>query len=143
MNPPDDRNQTGRTTRHARQVLDALMYAVVWVITLVSVAAMVSFPLGGGWLGVKYILFFIGFLVFGISAIQLRPKPPWKHDDASSDSGEREETRFQTFVQRFPPLGRYGLDPDDRLPAPAKLFVASIFSLVLSYILEVGFDIKA
>jgi hypothetical protein len=129
--------------RRARQALDVLMYAVVWVATLVAVSAVVSFPLGGGWVGVKYVLFFVGFFLFGLSALRLRPTPPWKRDDSEMTSGEREETRFQAFVQRLPPLGRYGLAPDERLSAATKLFIVSVLSLVLSYLLETVFGIKA
>jgi hypothetical protein len=135
-----DRSDPGQA-RRARQALDVLMYAVVWVATLVAVSAVVSFPLGGGWVGVKYVLFFVGFFLFGLSALRLRPTPPWKDDRETS--GEREETRFQAFVQRLPPLGRYGLAPDERLSAATKLFIASVLSLVFSYLLETVFGIKA
>jgi hypothetical protein len=129
--------------RRARQALDVLMYAVVWVATLVAASAVVSFPLGGGWVGVKYTLFFVGFFLFGLSALQLRPTPPWKRDGSEMTSGEREETRFQAFVQRLPPLGRYGLAPDERLPAAVKLFVASVLALLVSFVMETSFGVAA
>jgi hypothetical protein len=124
-----------------RQALDALVYAVAFVTVLVALAAVVSVPLGWGLVGVKFALFFVGFFLFGLSALQLRPTPPWKGADEPTD--ERTETRFQAAVQRLPPLGRYGLAPDDRLPPPAKLFVASVLVLLTSFVMETSFGIAA
>lgn len=123
-----------------RQTLDALVYAVAFVAALVALAALVSVPFGWGLVGVKFALFFVGFFVFGISAFQLRPTPPWKDDDPADERGE---TRFQAAVQRLPPLGRYGLAPDDRLPTPAKQFLASVLVLLTSFVMEAGFGIAA
>lgn len=122
-----------------RQALDAFVYAVAFVAVLVALAAVVSVPLGAGWVGVKYVLFFVGFFLFGLSALQLRPTPPWKDEDETTD--ERAETRFQAAVQRLPPLPRYGLAPDERLPPPAKLFVTSVLVLLTSFVMETGFGI--
>lgn len=138
MDRPDRR--AGRTPSRMRQALDALVYGIVWVAALVLVSAVVSFPVGGGWVGVKYTLFFVGFFLFGLSVFQLRPTPPWKDDESVTSDG-REETRFQAFVQRVPPLGRYGLAPDERLPTAAKLFVASVLALVVSFVMETGFGV--
>jgi hypothetical protein len=124
-----------------RQTLDALVYSLVFVAVLVALAAAVSFPLGAGWVGVKFALFFVGFFLFGLSALRLRPTPPWKDEDPASD--DRDESRFQAVVQRLPPLGRYGLAPEERLPPPAKLFVASVLVLVTSFVMEAGFGVAA
>lgn len=126
-----------------RQALDALVYAIAFVTVLVALAAVVSFPVGGGWVGVKFALFFVGFFLFGLSAFQLRPTPPWKEDENDTSDGERDETRFQAAVQRLPPLGRYGLAPDDRLSPAAKLFLASVVVLLVSYVMEAGFGVVA
>lgn len=142
MDYSNDPERTGRTAQRARQALDALVYAIAWVAVLVAVSAVVSFPVGGGWVGVKFVLFFVGFFLFGLSAFRLRPTPPWK-DDNGGTSGEREETRFQAFVQRLPPLGRYGLAPDERLSTAAKLFVASVLALLVSFVMETGFGVTA
>ena len=137
-----DSGRIGRTTQRARQALDALVYAVALVAVLVTIAGAVSFPVGGGWVGVKFVLFFVGFFLFGLSAFQLRPKALWKRDDEAM-TDQREETRFQAFVQRLPPLGRYGLAPNERLSSPVKLFIASILMLLLSYVLETSFGVVA
>jgi hypothetical protein len=126
----------------ARQALDALAYAVAWVLAVIAVAAVVSLPFGGVLVGVKFVLFFVGFFVFGVSAFQLRPTPPWKGGEDES-SGEREDTPFEGLVRRAPLLERNVLASDERLPPPAKLFVASVLALCVSLVLEVGFDVAA
>lgn len=143
MDYSDDHERGGQATFRARQALDALVYGFTVVAVLVVISALVSFPTGSGWVGVKTGLFVIGFLLFGLSSIQLWPTPPWKRDDEEGTTGEREETRFQAFVQRIPPLGRYGLAPDERLSPAAKLFVASVLTLLVSFVMEVGFGVAA
>jgi len=101
----------------------------------------VSFVGGGGWGGVKYLLFFVGFLLFGITAFGLRPTGAWTESSASSPN--REETRFQAVVQATPPLRRYDLAPDERLPVAAKLFVASVLVLGVSFAMERVFGVTA
>lgn len=143
MDYSDDHERDGRVAFHARQALDALVYGVAVVAVLVVISALISFPTGSGWVGVKIGLFVTGFLLFGLSSIQLWPTPPWKRDDEEETIGEREETHFQAFVQRIPPLGRYGLAPDERLSSAAKLFVASVLTLLVSFVMETVFGVAA
>lgn len=123
---------------HARQALDALVYAVAVTAIVVVGAAAVSFVLGGNWLGVKFILFFVGIGLFGIGTFQLRPTPPWRDEKRlpSLDSGA-----LQPTLQRLPPLDRYGLPADDRLPIGAKLLLASVLVLAFSFALETVFGV--
>ncbi|WP_160134329.1 DUF7555 family protein [Halococcus salsus] len=139
MAHPDRRPPVGSAAHRARQALDAATYAVVVVLCVAAAAAVVSLPLGWGLVGVKYALFFAGFLVFGVSTLWLRPTPPWKDDEGSA--GRREESRFQAAVQRAPPLRRYGLVPDDRLSPAAKLFLSSLLMLAVSFALETVFGV--
>jgi hypothetical protein len=126
------------------KLLDLLLYGLMVAVVLVCVSAVVSFALGAGWGGSKYLLFVVGFLLFGLSALGMRPKGAWKDDDddeaqhVSSD----DETRFQTFVQAIPPLRWYDLEPDDRLSFAAKLFVGSLFVLGASFVMETVFDVR-
>lgn len=135
-----DEERAQERDRYLRQALDALVYSIVVVVAVVVGSGIVSFPLGFGWVGVKYVLFFLGFFTFGISAFFLRPTPPWKDSDESG--GRREESRFQAFVQRLPP-DQYELPPDDRLPTAAKLFIASVLMLVVSFVMETSFGVVA
>lgn len=116
------------------RALDALVYGLAVTAVLVVVSAAISFPLGGGWPGVKNLLFVLGFALFGLASFQLRPTPPWREEDAATD--ERRETRFQTAVQAVPPLRWYDLPPDDRLLTPARLFLGSVLTLAVSFLME-------
>ncbi|EMA55062.1 MULTISPECIES: DUF7555 family protein [Halococcus] len=128
------------------KLLDLCLYGLTIAIVLVCVATVVSFAFGAGWGGSKYLLFVIGFLLFGLGAIGMRPKGAWKDDDDDDDEARRvssdDETRFQAFVQSIPPLRRYELDPDDRLSLAAKLFVGSLLVLGASFAMETVFGIR-
>ncbi len=124
------------------QVLDVLLYGLSVAVILICVSAVVSFALGSDWSGVKYLLFVIGFLLFGAGALMIRPQAAWKDDDddntlVSSD----EETRFQAAVQSIPPLRRYELEPDDRFSTVTRVFVCSLFVLGTSLVMEVVFGV--
>ncbi|WP_458185923.1 DUF7555 family protein [Haladaptatus sp. NG-WS-4] len=142
-----------RPSRRVRQVLDALVYAIAVTGVVFLFGGLVSLVFGSGLVGVKYVLFFVGILLFGFATLQLRPDPPWdveKTDEGSvevvrNDKGEvigaREETRFQATVQQIPPLTRYSIPPEERLPTAAKLFLASITVLATSFIMETVFGV--
>ncbi|WP_423743660.1 hypothetical protein V5735_11555 (plasmid) [Haladaptatus sp. SPP-AMP-3] len=144
-----------RSPRRARQVLDALVYAIAVTGVAFVVGGLVSFPLGGGLVGVKYFLFLIGFLLFGYGAWQLRPDRPWDVDKSDGEIeivrndtrgeviGAREETRFQAAVQRLPPLSWYSIPPEERFSPGAKLFLASIAILLASFLMEAVFGVGA
>lgn len=141
MAHPARRPPTGSAAHRGRQALDAAVYAVVLVAVVVGASAVVSLPVGWGLVGVKYVLFVLGFFLFGVSTFQLRPRPPWKDDDTGETVGTRDESRFQRLVQRVPPLGRYGLAPDDRLSPAAKRFLSSLLLLAVSFVLETVFGV--
>lgn len=130
-----------------RQAVDALVYGLVFTLIAVLLGALLSFPLGLGWLGVELFLFIVGVALLGYSSFQLRPAKRWdvEFDDdgfritrpnESRVVGDREVSRFQRAVQRVPPLPTVALDPEQRLSPAAKLFVASLLLLVASILLE-------
>ncbi|RRJ29147.1 DUF7555 family protein [Halocatena pleomorpha] len=121
-----------------QQAVDAFVYAVaVTTIALVS-AVIVSFALGGGWVGVKFILFLIGIGLFGVGTFALRPTPPWR-DHSRLPTPDR--SVLQSRLQRLPPLDAYGLTADERFPTGAKLLLSSVFILALSFVLETVFGV--
>lgn len=142
-----------RSPRRGRQVLDALVYAIVVTGVAFAIGGVVSFPLGGGLLGIKYFLFLVGFVLFGYGAFQLRPSRAWNVDKSGDEIeiernektgevvGSREETRFQSAVQRLPPLLRYSIPPEERFPPGAKLFLASVAILLTSFLMEAVFGV--
>jgi hypothetical protein len=111
---------------------------------------------GRGLVTAKYVMFFVGLLVFGVATFKPRPDPPWdtertedgkikvtKNEPEGRVVGGREETRFQSAVQQIPPLPWYSLPPDDRLPVSVKLFVGSLATLAWSFVMETVFGVVA
>lgn len=133
---------------HSRlgRLLDAVSYAVAVTAAVVACGGALSFPVGLDWLGVKWVLFLVGWLTFGYATFTLRPKPPWSDDDPAAAEtgrpvGNRTETRFQAAVQRLPPARFRQVPVDDRLSDGARLFLASLAMLGTSLAMEVVFGI--
>ncbi|MFC4359835.1 hypothetical protein ACFO0N_17965 [Halobium salinum] len=139
-----------RTARHVGlQAADALAYVVVLTGALFLVGSAFSLALGQGFVGTKYLLFFVGFGMFGYAAFLLRPKPPWKGDNdgerAVSGAGETTETEAQDkpthrLANRLLPANMR-LPPDQRLSAGAKMLLAAIAVLATSYVMEAVFNV--
>jgi hypothetical protein len=131
----------------ALRIGEALAYGAVVASAVVVVAAAVSFALGAGWGGLKYALFFIGFLAFGIGAIGLRPAPPWTNEDDSgvdalAPTGES-GGRLWRAIWRLPVFRQYHLAPEERSSSAARLFVASLFMLGVSLAMETVLGVTA
>ncbi|WP_195156041.1 DUF7555 family protein [Halococcus agarilyticus] len=143
--PGGDSTNRGQPPLLVLKLLDLVLYGLAMAAVFVVLTAVVSFALGSGWGGSKYLLFVVGFLLFGLGSFGLRPQGAWKDDDdddrllASSDD---EESRFGALVQSIPPLRWYELDPEDRLSLAAKLFVGSLFVLGASFVMETAFGVR-
>jgi hypothetical protein len=121
--------------RRVLRLVDALLYAVGLTVVFALVSAIVSFPAGAGWPGVKFGLFVLGLLAFGVAALELRPTPRWR-DDPRFSLDTDDETWFQGLIQRVPPLRSNPLSPDERFSTGARLFLAGILTLATSFLME-------
>jgi hypothetical protein len=136
-----------RRSLRARRALDLCLYAGSATGVLLTVFVVVGFAAGGGWVAVKRLLFLAGFGLFGIAAFQLRPPPAHKRDRGAADdgaagaSGGREATPFERAVDRFRPRGGDALAPEDRVRPTLKLLAASLLTLGISFVMEVGFGV--
>jgi hypothetical protein len=119
-----------------RKLLDLLAHAVVLSVLAFLATTAVSFALGGRWGGVKYLLFVLGFLGLGAGAFFLRPTPPWRDEPLVQRTGE---TPFERLVRRL--LGSYALDPDQQYPAAARVLVAGVILLAVSFVMETVFGV--
>ncbi|MFC6837092.1 DUF7555 family protein [Halomarina ordinaria] len=126
------------------RVLDAVAYALVLTLLVATLAVLVTFGLGVArpLLGVKYLLFVVGFLLFGVGSVKVRPNPPYKERRILPPNSE-EETGFQALVQRVVGLlgEEYRLGPDERYSDAAKLLLAAVVMLGCSAALEFGFGV--
>lgn len=149
-------SSTSTASRRARQTVDAVVYGLAVAAAVFVVGALVGLLLGGGLVTAKFVMFVVGILLFGYSTFKMRPEPPWgteqtedgkvkvtKNEPKGRVVGAREETRFQSAVQRIPPLPWFSLPPDERLAVPIKLFVASLATLAWSFVLETVFGVVA
>jgi hypothetical protein len=127
-----------------RQALDAIVYAVVVTAIVGIVSIAISFVLGWGLVGVKFILFVVGFGLFGIATFKLRPTSP-RRKDAGNESSELShsdnDSPLQRAIHRVLPLDLSELHPNDRLSDGTKLFLASVLMLVVSFLLESVFSV--
>ena len=119
-----------------RKLLDALAYAVALSVAVFLAVTAVSFALGGGWGGVKYLLFLLGFLAFGAGAFFLRPTPPWRDEPLVQRSGR---TPFERLVRRL--LGDRALAPDQQYPPAARVLIAGVLLLAVSFVMETVFGV--
>lgn len=119
-----------------RKLLDTLAYAVALSLVVFLTTTAVSFALGAGWGGVKYLLFVLGFLAFGVGAFLLRPTPAWRDEPLVQRTGQ---TPFERAVRRL--LGERALAPDQQLPTGARLFVAGLLLLAVSFVMESVFGV--
>lgn len=129
------------------QLLDAVTYAATVTGAIFAAASVVSFALGSDWVGVKYLLFYVGFLAFGYATFTLWPTPPWKRDEMTEPKqpsiGGRDETRVQALAQELPPARFRPLPADERWPDGVKLLLTSVAILGTSYAMETVFGVAA
>jgi|APHM01.1.fsa_nt_gi hypothetical protein len=115
------------------RVVDALQYAIGLTVLAGGALLPISVLVGAGLSGVKYGLFLIGVLTMGYATLLAWPRSP---SDLESEGVNREETRFQAVVRRFPPATWYPLAPDDRYLDWTKLYLATLFLWGGSFALE-------
>lgn len=160
----NERNLLGR-------VLDLVTYAVAGAALAFVVTGVVSFVAGYGVTGIKWGLFYVGWLVFGYAAIRLFPAS--LHEDQSlpgedpkssawltfggqaaedapikrsSKEAEKtfastDETPFQRLVQRLPPARFVPIRKAERFPVGVKTLALSLAILGTSLAMEVVFQV--
>jgi hypothetical protein len=122
-----------------------LVYAecVLWVGLLTAVLTVVATVVGvasggltSGGLGVaKTLLFALGFVLFGLGAIELRPSPVREGEQRFS-LAPNGESRADRLVGRLPPLNGRTVPIDQRVGRGTKWFVAGLLVLAVSYAME-------
>jgi hypothetical protein len=151
---------SARGRRWLAALLDSVTYALTAAGLATAASALVSYPLGAGLVGVKFGLFYLGFLVFAIAIVVSWPGSawqdanlsvdllsiwrdddeetavPWVDTEPSGTSGEPAESPFQAVVQALPPARFLPARPDERLPTGFRLFLAAIAIHATSFVLE-------
>ena len=124
-----------------RRGIDGVAYAVALAAALTVVGAAVCLPFSWGWVGVKYWLFIVGILLFGLGTFMLRPKAGWKDDDDDivDDQGD-DESRFERATRRALP-DSVAVRSEERWSAGARLFLGSLAVLLTSMLMEFVFGV--
>ncbi|MDZ7849957.1 MAG: hypothetical protein U5K70_03785 [Halodesulfurarchaeum sp.] len=123
--------------------------AVYWVFGGTTVAILglgvLAFVVGDGLLTLKYLLFVVGFLLFGVGSFALwrgtRRRPTiWPSMDVGPDTTD--EIGLERRLWELPGLRGEYLPPSDRVSRPVKLFLTGVFVLAVSYVMEAVFGIS-
>ncbi|RDZ66185.1 hypothetical protein C5B90_07525 [Haloferax sp. Atlit-12N] len=140
--------------RFGVKTIDAVVYAVSLTGVVFVVTALVSTLAGNGLPGAKWLMFFLGFAMFGYASLKVRPKAAWKsgneNGNGGSDgglfSGSDEPVGVEKLVGNaldavLPPRLRPA-NSDERPSSGVKLLLASVCILATSYAMEVVFGIN-
>ncbi|MCD2203029.1 DUF7555 family protein [Halobacterium sp. KA-6] len=129
-----------------RRVLRLIEF-VYWVlaasVVVLVVAGVLGFAAGNSLVTVKYLLFVVGFLLFGIGAIGIRPAPAAPHKEKRFSPEGKSPSGFETWIQQLPPLNDHPLRFADRISRSWKLLVTSLIVLGVSLFLELGLGVTA
>ncbi|CCQ33944.1 hypothetical protein HLRTI_002259 [Halorhabdus tiamatea SARL4B] len=113
---------------------------------IVVVLAIPSLIVGNGLVTLKYALFVVGFLLFGVGSFAIQPTPRGRGPvsrlfSMSLDGGKA--FGFEQRIQELPPLDGRNLPFEDRVSRNVKVFVTSLIVLGVSILLEVGLGVTA
>jgi hypothetical protein len=125
-----------------------LLEAGYWVLAVtagvVGGLGVLAFVFGDGLLTLKYLLFVVGFLLFGIGSVVLwrgtRRRPSiWPAVGPDVDAPS--ELGFERRLWDLPGLRGEYLSPEDRISRPVKLFLTGLAVLAVSYVMETVFGV--
>jgi len=121
---------------------------VLWVgsvaTALTLALAIPAFAVGDGLLTLKYALFVVGFLLFGVGSFAIQPSPRGRGPVTrlfSLDINGEEGFAFERRLESLPPLRGKSLPAERRVSRSVKVFVTSLVVLCLSMVLEFGLGV--
>jgi|GEM_PF-224803 len=124
----------------ARYVEFTLWVAVVGGTVSAGCVAL-GYAVGGSLVAAKYVLFVVGFLLFGAGSFAIQPSRPGRGERRVSIEGTH-QSRFEARIQELPPLRDQHLPFDRRIDRSPKVFVASLVVLAVSILLEFGLGVR-
>lgn len=128
------------------QLFDLVSYVLAMAAVFTAISAAGALALGAPVVpGVKFGFFVLGWLAFGYGTLLLLPSKPWKDEDDETPfvppDDDSEDSKFQRFVQQLPPARFRPLEPESRLPTGLRIFLAAVFVLGASFVLEQAFGV--
>lgn len=131
-NPP---SSVVRVTSNTHRAVDLIVWVCAVAAAIVAVSGGASFLFGNGLLTLKYVLFYIGFLLFGLGSFGIQPKRPSK--DTKRITVESDSAwGFEERLHDLPPLRDLQIPVEDRVSRDVKVFVTSLVVLGVSLVLE-------
>ncbi len=131
--------------RNSRRELKVIEFTL-WVGTvaggIIAFSAVLSFLFGDGLLTLKYVLFVIGVLMFGVGSFGIQPERPHKNKKLLTTDNDTEYA-FEERIQDALPSDEDRLLLEERISRDTKIFVASIIVLGVSLFLEAGIGISS
>lgn len=123
------------------RAVEFVFWVVAATVVVVAVVGPVTFA-AAGLTGVKYGLFVVGFLMFGVGSFAIQPEPP----DTSLRKRRRlsefvsldgtDPNRLELTIARVPPLRGRVLPFERRVGRGPKVFVTSLVVLGVSLVME-------
>jgi hypothetical protein len=129
------------TTRLGLRLLEFCLWVLAAAASVILVLAVLSVVTGGGLLRLKFLLFVVGFLAFGLGSLGLQPESP-RRDGERITFEHDTETRFDERVQKLPPLQGEWIPMSDRVSRNVKVFVTGVVLLSVSLLLEVAVGVR-
>lgn len=121
--------------RTLRLVEAALWVAGATALTVVA-AAIPSLLVGDGLPTLKYALFVVGLLLFGLGSFAIQPPRPGKDEQRVTVEAD-EPADLEVKLQQVPPLRGRLLPYEDRVSRDWKLFLTGVATLAVSLAMEV------
>lgn len=124
---------------------DVAAYAVACTVIVVTAVTPIGYVFGG-WVSVKIALFLVGTTFFGYSTLRLWLRSSGRRLDEEPDSptiSQRQPSRIQRALDGLPGYPVATLPPESRISPSAKLFVASVLVLFVSFAMETVFGVGA
>lgn len=124
---------------YGRSLTRAVAYATTLAALVTTFAIVAGIATGGGYVRGKQILFVCGWVMMGYATVQLWPSTRGVEENGQPEGGRimGPRTRLEGLVARLPPI-RWTKPPapEQRMSHEGKIFLASLFVFVLSYLME-------
>lgn len=144
-------SNAGRAVSNRLRFVEFVYWVGVLTAIVTVIGSILSLLVGGGLVGLKYYLFLVGFLLFGLGSFGIQPKSPrlgtkgrYRQPVAKlfsfSIDGDN-ELWFEELIQDLPPLRDRPIALEERVSRNTKVFVTSLVVLTLSFTLEAGLGV--
>lgn len=123
-------------SRRTLRLVEAALWVAGATALTVVVSAIPSLLFGDGLPTLKYALFVVGLLLFGLGSFAIQPPRPGTDEQRVTVEGD-EPTDAEAALQQVPPLRGRLLPYEDRVSRDWKLFLTGVATLAVSLAMEV------